>query len=309
MHCSGLWGELILIQGAEFVKHSMFLQSLMHWQFCKQLQHENNERGRTHGGDWTSDWLQDIEPNGNQRAGDARAATDLYLTCSSGGSATQTGRTKSVGWEEKVWAAGQRSDTAGRWAKEKARRRRAGDGGARERSNISWLLFRSTVFSLREELDARVRTSAPRMLECDGWATLFFSSLVLLHISSSYPEAEKVNKVKIKQTGSILGAHWFRYSLLNNGVSLKCFKKKSNSYNKVAYVRLAHFSCYIFWFMSLKATQPCSRLKNTDPEASFCWSSHSLRNASCSQVHCKCTNCKREHGLHSYGKFNVWENL
>lgn len=174
MHCSGLWGELILIQGAEFVKHSMFLQSLMHWQFCKQLQHENNERGRTHGGDWTSDWLQDIELNGNQRAGDARAATDLYLTCSSGGSATQTGRTKSAGWEEKVWAAGQRSDTAGRWAKEKARRRRAGDGGARERSNISWLLFRSTVFSLWEELDARVRTSAPRMLECNGWATLFF---------------------------------------------------------------------------------------------------------------------------------------
>lgn len=29
----------------------------------------------------------------------------------------------------------------------------------------------------------------------------------LLHISSSYPEAEKVNKVKIKQTGSILAAH------------------------------------------------------------------------------------------------------
>lgn len=81
----------------------------------------------------------------------------------------------------------------------KSKRRRAGDGGAWERSSISWLLFRSTVFSLREELDACIRTSAPRMLECDGWATLFFLScpFFLLHGGRRGHTAKKPKKTHI----------------------------------------------------------------------------------------------------------------
>lgn len=68
----GTWFQ---ISGPSFAKCLTFLQTLMHRQFCKQLQSQSNERGRTEGGDWTSGWLQGVEPNGNQRDGDAAAAT------------------------------------------------------------------------------------------------------------------------------------------------------------------------------------------------------------------------------------------
>lgn len=196
MHCSGRWGELILIQGAEFVKHSMFLQSLMHWQFCKQLQHENNERGRTQGGDWTSDWLQDIEPNGNQRAGDARAATDLYLTCSSGDLPHERGEQKAQGGRRKY---GQQ--VRGQTLREGERRKRL-EGGERETeepesaaTSAGSYLHQPFFHSGRSWTPASVHLP-PACWSAMGGLLFFFSSLVLRHISSSYPEAEEVTQQK-----------------------------------------------------------------------------------------------------------------
>lgn len=122
------------------------------------------------GGDWMSDWLQDLQPN--QRAFDAKAS-QIYMLLALWGICR-------TNWENKKHRAdGERMGSRLEFKPGEQSKRRAGDRGAQEWSKISWLLFRSTAmcffffFSLQEELDAHIHTSAPRMLECNGWATFF----------------------------------------------------------------------------------------------------------------------------------------